>query len=188
MPGELLEFEGLLANQRQQLFIETARDAVVPLFLRPDGGRRFAAEQFIGDAQQVVNQPLFQTAHLLQTLRLGAKPTQRRLPLIRRGLSGTGDPPQLLNFQTGLALGHKQRGLRHLRQRLETVKTGLLTIDSVHQQLTKLIAKLTAGKAGCPQRALLPHQLFPLHKAVERHHAPGNLRVVNAVVELRDNI
>ena len=27
MPGELLELKGLLANQRQQLFIETARDA-----------------------------------------------------------------------------------------------------------------------------------------------------------------
>ncbi len=134
-----------------------------PLFLRPDGGRRFAAEQFIGDAQQVVNQPLFQTAHLLQTLRLGAKPTQRRLPS-SAGAVGYRRSAAAAQFPDWPALGHKQPGLRHLRQRLETVKTGLLTIDSVHQQLTKLIAKLTAGKAGCPSARSCPTSSFPCIK------------------------
>ena len=36
--------------------------------------------------------------------------------------------------------------------------------------------------------ALLSDQLFPLHKAVKRDHPPGDLRIVDTVVELRNDI
>ena len=78
--------------------------------------------------------------------------------------------------------------MRRLGQGLKTVETGLLAVNAVHQLLTQLIAELPAGKAQRAQRALLSGQLFSLHKAVKRNHAAGDLRIVDAVVELRYDI
>jgi hypothetical protein len=85
------------------------------------------------------------------------------------------------------ALGHKQRGLRRLSQRLKAVEAGLLTVDSVHQLLAQLSLNSPRVKPNAPS-ALLPHQLFPLHKAVQGDHPPGHRRIVNAVIELRGDV
>ena len=64
----------------------------------------------------------------------------------------------------------------------------LLAIDAVDQLLAKLVAEFAAGETQRPQRTLLARQLFTLHKAVQRRHATGDLRVINAVVQLRHDI
>ena len=104
---------GLLAHQRQQLLIQPQGYTV----LLPVGGRHLdlpivSLQQRIGRVKQVCDQPLFHAAQLLKTLGLNAKPAQRRFSLVRRRLAGAGDPPQLFNFQAGLALLNKQNGLR----------------------------------------------------------------------------
>ena len=131
---------------------------------------------------------LFHFAQLLKPLGLQAEPAQRRFPTVCRRLAGAGDPPQLLYVQTGLTLGSKQLDGRRAAQRQEAVEAGLLTVNTVHQLLAQAVAELAAGKAQCSQRALLTHQLFSLHKAVQGDHTPGYRRVVNTVIELRDDI
>ncbi|CDA03242.1 unknown [Klebsiella variicola CAG:634] len=85
-------------------------------------------------------------------------------------------------------MGDKQLDGRRAAQRLKAIEAGLLTVNTVHQLLAQAVAELAAGKAQSAQRALLTHQLFTLHKAVQRDHAAGHRRIVNAVIELRDDV
>ncbi len=125
---------------------------------------------------------------MLKPLGLQAKPAQRRFPAVGSRLAGTGDPPQLFNIQTGVALGSEQLDGRRAAQRLKAVEAGLLTVNTVHQLLAQAVAELAAGKAQCSQRALLAHQLFSLHKAVQGDHPTSHRRIVNAVIELRGDV
>ncbi|MNP40954.1 hypothetical protein D3C76_1346270 [compost metagenome] len=64
------------------------------------------------------------------------------------------------------------------------LEAGLLPVDAVHQGLAHLIAEKALGKADRPQRPLLADQLFALHQAIKCNKPAGELRIVNAVVEL----
>ena len=84
---------GLLAHQRQQLLIQPQGYTVLlPVSGRQLSLRLFALEQRVRSVKQINDQQFFYAAQLFEALSLSAKPAQRRFSLVRRRLTGAGNP------------------------------------------------------------------------------------------------
>ena len=122
---------------------------------------------------------------MLQPRRLQRKPRQRGMAIIRGRLAGTGHAPELLRLTVGLAV-EGESGLNvSLTVGEEDLKAGLLPVNAIYQSLAGNVIKKTLREAYRPQGPLLSRQLFPLHQAVKGDKPARDLRIVNAVIELR---
>ena len=191
----------LLAHQRQNRAAKLVRQAVAVqpglLFRQPVGAGDIEAEALIrcqgglrGFALRRLNRVaaarhqrsgkvILQLFHLIDAGAKQREPAQRArlLCLAERA----GDAPQPLHFPAGgrqRTPAGQRVGVGKLAEGGETL---LLRRDQRHHALTLLFAEAASGEACRSGGALLPRQLFALHKAEQRNQRAGNIGMAGGI-------